>query len=294
VRISTLLYQLLHEVLSKGRFQSTEVEALWRVIQPRDPEYSSCRLLPIPREILPLVVEEKEKWLSDHSDAERVTIEDTLPQEWVTAFEFRQLTQDNPYHREYVMQTHVQSALLRPESIEQIVDVGSQSWGEEVVTHHPAENLTWSQFRNALANGHKLEGAIDEPCIPLVARKGRRIGFMGFHTIASFSSRIIREFALSLNGFDVIEGSERVGRFEAWQEGYSDEDYVDEPLSFGVRFQVRATFLRKICDNWGRALAVRNVENRFVMKDNKQEPVEQRSRTAISIWPLPLQVEGDE
>jgi hypothetical protein len=286
VRINNLLYQLLDEVLIKQRYQPNHVEALWRVLQPSDPEYCAYQLLPIPNDIPPLIVLNKDEWISNHSDAPRVTIEESILADWITAFEFRWLAQDTPYHVLYIAQTDVQSALIRPEMIDEITEFETQYWGEEVGTHNPGENLTWRQFRDALLFGHELEPDENEVCLPFVAYKDENGGFLGFHTIASFSSHVIREFSLACDGFDVFDSNDRVGYFEAWQEGYPDEDYNDQPLSVGVRFRVRADFVRKVVRSSGRAFAVRTIENRFVMKDHKQEPAEQSSSTLIQVWPL--------
>src|SRR5690606_22372464 len=115
----------------------------------------------------------------------------------------RQVAQDTPYHTEYIMQTHVRSVFVPAEAVGEIVAIESARWGEQVGTHHPAENLTWGQFCDALLVGHQLEPDGEDPCIPVVAYKENHVGFLGFRTVASVSSRLIREFGLTINGFDV-------------------------------------------------------------------------------------------
>jgi hypothetical protein len=97
---------------------------------------------------------------------------------------------------------------------------------------------------------------------------------------------IIREQNLKLDGFSVLADDEHVAHFEAWQEGYPDEDYNDEPLSFGVRLRVRAEFIAKVCRDAGRPFSVRTVENRFVLKDYQQDPEKSCSYTSIRVWPI--------
>ena len=286
VRISNMLYQTLDEALIKQRYQSSDIEALWRVLQPGDPEYCTYRLRPIPGDILPLVIRDKDEWIADHYDTPCVTIEESIQEDWIVAFEFRQLAQDEPYHIPYITQTHVRSALVSPESINEVTEFRQQGWSEVVCTHHPSENLTWHQFRDALLYGHEYEQGGNGVCVPFVAYKESHPEFLGFHTIASFSSHVIREFALVFNGLDVFDGDDHVGHFEAWQEGYSDEDYNDQPLSFGVRFSVRSDFVRKVAHSSGRAFAVQTIENRFLMKDYQKKPDEQRSSTTVKLWPL--------
>ncbi|MCE9545154.1 MAG: hypothetical protein K8T25_06510, partial [Planctomycetia bacterium] len=288
VKISNLLYQTLDEILVKRRYQPTRLEAIWRVIQPCDPAYCSYQLLPMPEDIPPLVVADKEQWIANCQDENVVIIEESPLDDWVTAFEFRQLAQDTPYHAQYVTQTHIRSALVPPEAIDRIAEVESECWAEEVGTHHPAENLTWRQFREALLSGHQLEPLESQGCLPFTAFKEKHIGFLGFHATASFSSHLFRTFSLVFNGVDVFDGDDRVGRFEAWQEGYPDEDYDDQPLAFGVRFQVTRHFVQKVCEKLSCAFAVRTIENRFVMEAYKQEPAEKCSRTTLRVWPIPL------
>ena len=153
-------------------------------------------------------------------------------------------------------------------------------------THHPEENLTWQQFREALRNGHLLEPDEDESCLPFVSFCERRNGFLGFHMITSLSSKIIREQNLRFDGYSVLANEERVAFFEAWQEGYSDEDYNDEPLSFGVRLRVNTNFIQQVCQKMGRAFAIRTIENRFVLKNYQSKPVESCSCKSIRIWPI--------
>jgi hypothetical protein len=286
VQISDLLYQTIDEVLMKQRYQSHHLEAIWSVIQPNDPEYSFTKLSPMPKDITPLLVETKDDWIAANKLEAKVTIENTVPKEWITAFEFRELSQDTPYHREFVTQTHVRSVLVVPEEVNNIASFDPDLWGEKVGMHHPAENLTWQQFRKALREGHQLEPDGDEACLPFVSYNERHTGFLGFHTIASLSSKIIREEGLVLDGHSVLLNEERVAFFEAWQEGYPDEDYNDVPLSFGVRVFVSAKFVKRVCQNMGRAFAVQTIENRFVLKNYQPEPAEYCSSTIFRVWPV--------
>jgi hypothetical protein len=286
VKISGMLYQTIDEVLSKQRYQPQHLEAVWRVIQPNDPEYSFSELAPMPEDITPLLVRAKDDWIGSDKQEPTITIEDTFPEEWITAFEFRELAQDSPYHREFVTQTHVRSAVVIPERIDDVASFDLDFWGEKVGTHHPAENLTWQQFREALREGHKLEPDGDAACLPFVSYHERQAGFLGFHTIASLSSWIIRGQNLKLDGFSALANDEHIAHFEAWQEGYPDEDYNDEPLSFGVRLRVRSEFIEQVCRDTGRAFAIRTVENRFVLKDYQQNPAESSSYTSICVWPF--------
>ena len=286
VVISGLLHQTVDEILVKRCYQPHHLEAVWRVIQQGDSEYSDSLLIRKPEDIPPLFVREKDKWISADKGATSVTIEATMSDEWITAFEFRQLAQDTPYHVEFVTQTHVRSAIVIPAAIAEITSFESASWGEKVGTYHPAENLTWQQFREALRDGHQLEPDGQEACLPFISYSEKYAEFLGFHTIASLSSLIIRGQNLGLDGFSVKADGDDVAHFEAWQEGYADEDYNEQPLSFGVRLRVRSKFITKVCQDTGRSFAIRTVENRFILKDYQSEPKESCSHASIRVWPV--------
>lgn len=288
VQISGLLYQTIDELLMKQRFQPQHLEAIWRVIQPNDPEYSFTCISAIPQDISPILFESKEDWVAEEKLNPIVTIANQFDDKWISAFEYRELGQDSPYHREFIMQTHIRSALVVPETVDDIASFDQEDWGEKVATHHLAENLTWQQFRDALLNGHPLEPLGDEGCQPFVSYCRRHPGYLGFHTIASLSSRIIRDQDLRLDGFSVFAAEERIAFFEAWQEGYSDEDYNDSPLSFGVRLRVNTQFITRLCKSMGRAFAIQTIENRFIMKDYQPEPEKTKSVTSICVHPIPF------
>ncbi len=285
VQISGLLYQTIDELLVKRRYQPQHVEAVWRVIQPVDPEYSFTKLSPMPRDIRPLLVRSRIDWIADEKRKSSVVIADSFTGKWISAFEYRELAHDSPHQRSFVMQTHVRSALVAPEGVKDIESFSHDCWGEKVCTHHPAENLTWQQFREALISGHLREPDGVEGCVPFVSYCHRHVGFLGFHSIANLSSRIIREHNLRLDGLAVFAGEERVAFFEAWQGGYSDEHYNNKPLSFGVRLRVSAQFIMRVCQGIGRAFAIRTIENRFVVKQHQREPEESGSILSICVHP---------
>ena len=286
VAISNMLFKKVDEILVKGRYQSHHLEAVWRVTQQSDPEYSDSHLVRKPEDIAPLFVHDKDQWMSSDEDVALVIREGTMSEEWVSAFEFRELGQDGTFHREFVTQTDVYSALVMPSAIDNIASFETQCWIEPVVTHHPEENLTWKQYREALRHEHHRESDFEGACFPFVSCQRRHAGFLGFRVIASLSSWIIQEQNLKLDGFSVFANGEQVAHFEAWQEGYSNEAYCNEPLSYGVRVRVRRKFVESVCQNTGRQFAIRTVENRYLLKDYKPDPVESCSRTSICVWPI--------
>jgi len=286
VQLCSFLYQLVDETLTKNRYHSQYVEAVWRVIQSCDPEYSYSELISIPDDISPLSVLNKDSWIAHNKNTSDIMIEEELADEWVTVFEYRELAQDTLYHAELMSQTHVRSAVVKPEVINDISSIASNSWNDEVVTHHPEENLTWRQFREALCNGCSLDPDVNEAFLSFTAQFKKKSDFQGFYTIASLSAVIIKEEDLLLEGYSVFANGERVAYFEAWQEGYSDEDYRDEPLSFGVRLRVSSKFIKEVCQKMERAFVIQTIENRFVMENYKHEPKQSASYSSTRIWPI--------
>lgn len=285
MEISAILYKTIDEVLQKRGYQTGHVEAIWRIIQPNDPEYSDNKLSKKPDDIVPLFVEDKNKWIEDGEREEKVVFNKSFASDWIVAFEFQHVAQDSPYHREFVRQTRTTSALVSPEFCHSISGFPATCWQEFVVTHHLAENLTSPQFRDAIVNGHLAEPE-NSPCLPFVATKEKHAGFLGYHSLCSFASRIVRDFRLAFDGHSVFDKGNRVAFFEAWQEGHSDEDYNDEPLSYGVRFQVCSDFIKKVQGDTGFAFATRTIENRFALDDYSPEPEMRSSNCQISVWPL--------
>lgn len=291
VKVSELLYETLDEILRKQRLSKDYLDVLWLVIQACDPKFCAYKLKPLPRDIQPLFIVNKEEWfvgqLFSGSDYEKIIkIEESIPDEWITVFEFSQLSQDNPYHIEYATQIHVSSVLFKPELVEKIKRDNIQEYCEHEVVLHSKENLTWSQFLNALRT-KVYKPILNNMIIPFISYREKQIGFIGFHKIANFSSFIIQEFSLSFKDFDVFDGDEKIGYFEAWQEAYSDEKYNKKPISFGTRFRAKNKFIQKICDTLKMSFAIQTVEVRCVMKDYEAEPVEQNNSTYLKIWPFP-------
>lgn len=294
VKVTALLHAAVDEVLQKQRCHPNQIEAIWRIIQPSDSEYSASRLLKKPSDISPLFVVDKDEWIDEGDRDEEVSFESSFLEKWVVAFEFQQLVQDNPYHQEFVQQTKSSSAMIIPEFISDVLNFPSLCWKEEVVTHHPSENLTLNQFRDAIINGHLSEHDPSSPCQPFVAAKAKHTAFLGFHTLCSLASITVRDFKLSFDGDSIFEGEECVAFIESWQEGYSDEDYRDEPLSFGVRLKVSREFVEKVKTATGRAFATRTIENRFSLQDYSSQPELSSSNCQITIWPVSTTDGGDE
>jgi hypothetical protein len=60
-----LFNQIFDEIVEKSRLSTNQLEALWRILQPADPEYKLSNIKPKPKDIAPLVVSDKDVWLSE-------------------------------------------------------------------------------------------------------------------------------------------------------------------------------------------------------------------------------------
>jgi nucleoside-triphosphatase THEP1 len=285
-KVSDFMYETLDEILTKQSHAEHRVNVLWNVLNPCDPDYVSYELLPKPGDIRPLIVGDNEEWLSGNSGV-TVDIRETQSTEWITVFEFRQLAQDDPYHVPYLVQTHVRSAFVLPEIVQQIGSLESSiPWQEDLELQEPGENISWDTFRQAVSEPSQEPMNAKSPSLPAVAVSLTHADFLGFHTLASFSSLVFESVTLTCRGFDVFRDAERVGFFEAWQEGYPDEEYNDQPMAYGVRFRAQAKFIQQLCQLWGRAFAVRETEHRWLFKSFQRDPVRSKSLTKITVLPF--------
>lgn len=280
--LETMFHEMLDEIVTRTKVPAIKAEALWRVVQRADREYICHTPTPMPSDISPLNVTEDNtvNWIQRQQDP-AVPVEESLGDEWVTLFESCEVSQDAIHFREYRSKWRTQSCLFNPSHADELRVVGDEFWAESVCTHHPAENLTLEQFREALTNGHEWEADPNAPFIPLVGYKDCFAGFVGFKTIASFSSAIFKRFDLDYRGFDVFHADKLVGRFIAWQEGFPNNDYDDEPLSHGVRFQAKSEFIDSVCKEFASSLAHRTVESRQILDEYKPTPKQESERSSL-------------
>ena len=117
---------------------------------------------------------------------------------------------------------------------------------------------------------------LDEP-IPLIAEHENSLTFLGYLSVCTLASFIIKDFNLMFEGLNLIRNGEVVARYEAWQEGYQDECYTRDKLSFGVRLQVRQDLLIEICRCYHKILCIGINEKREYFKSiHRREPDERR------------------
>jgi hypothetical protein len=121
--------------------------------------------------------------------------------------------------------------------------------------------------------------------IPIIAHKRNFPSFIGFEFIASLPAFIIRDFELSFKGFDLYRDRTRVTRIHYWQEGYIDEPYSRDMLSYGVRLQIDANHLHEIVERYGLQLCTKEDEERQYFKSKYHQEADEKSNgTRIEVF----------
>lgn len=267
------------------KFQDWQVEATWRIIQPSDPEFLRYAIHVKPNYIAPLFVEDKATWFQELAEHEEIVVSGLPSEGWVCLFESRYLSQDTKYEVPYKSQLSVVSSFLDPRfaiNKDQIVKLAE--WKEEIVSFHPYECLTFDQARAFLVGPPPTNNKHPTPSRPAISLKHNPIAFFGFEYVVSLPSFVIQDFDLQFKGFNLYKDTQKVTDFEYWQEGYVDEAYSRELLSYGTRFLVRTEFLKQLISHYGMQLCRKIFEKRLFFKDwYKQTPNDSLSKTKIEL-----------
>jgi len=284
--ISALLYSTVGEYFEKMKFKDEQLEAVWRIIQPSDPEWFLHGTQNKPTDISPLAVVDKAIWFKELSKVDTISTQALPSDGWTTLFEHRVLSQDTNYEVPYKSNHILFSTLINPQKAvgeAQILD--QASWKEPLVAYSDEECMTWGQARDHLLTRGGRKDHISQSSIPIIAVKHNPIAFSGFEYIVSLPSFIIDTFKLSFKGPDLYMGSEQITCIRYWQEGYIDEAYSRDLLSFGTRFQIRAKFLRTLLQNYGFHLCRKLTEERNFFKSiYHKEPDESAKQSWLELF----------
>jgi hypothetical protein len=122
------------------------------------------------------------------------------------------------------------------------------------------------------------------PSLPAISLKHNPIVFFGFEYVVSLPSFVIQDFDLQFKDFNLYKDTQKVTDFEYWREGYVDEAYSRELLSYGTRFLVRTEFLKQLNSHYGMQLCRKIFEKRLFFKDwSKQTPNYSISKTRLEL-----------
>lgn len=271
--------------MEKMKFQDWQLEATWRIIQPSDPEFLRYAFHVKPDDISPLFVKDKATWFQELAEHEDIVVRGAPSGGWVCLFESRYLSQDTKYEVPYKSQVSVVSTFIDPRfAINKDQIVKFAQWKEEIVSFHPYECLTWEQTRTFLADPPQTNINRRAPSLPAISLKHNPILFFGFEYIVSLPSFVIQDFDLQFKDFNLYKDAQKVTDFEYWQEGYVDEAYSRDLLSYGTKLSVRAEFLKELILRYGVQLCRRISEKRLFFKSEyDRDPNDTVSKVKIEL-----------
>ena len=147
--------------------------------------------------------------------------------------------------------------------------------------------VTLEQARNILmSRGSDILGESTD-CIPLIALHQNPVSFLGYWIVCTCASFIIDEFSLSFDSFNLTRKDEVVAQYKVWQEGYQDETYTRDKLSYGVRLRLRRDFLTDICRQYNKILCIRIDQSREYYKSiHNRKPEDMRNSRRYMIYHL--------
>lgn len=278
-RASKALWSILDEATEKLRLTESQIGQLCRTIQTVDPEYITRGVIPRPKDIPPLRVTDKDAWFSELGELESMHVEDrTTPidgGDWITIFEKRTLAQEEQYNVPYRQEISLESFLI-PSGVYNEANVLDEIAfvSERFAITDFESAITLAQARETLLRTRTDNLDVDRhESIPLIAEHENPFTFLGYRNICSLASFILRDLELSFEVFDLLKNGQRVAAYEVWQEGYQDESYTREKLSFGVRLRVRCELLAEICNRYNRIVCTHIHEKRGYFKSiHDQKP----------------------
>ena len=251
LRVFNLFNQILDEIVEKGRLSTNQLEALWRILQPADPEYKLSNIKPKPKDITLLVVSDKEMWLSELNRKHGKVRREPITQEWVTLFEQRILSQDTTYEVPYRSVLKNYSSLIMRDLEFSFEDLEKGSFCIlKLSTFDDNECITLNQARELMTNHRNLIPDYYDLFLPILTWKTNHPLFFGYHELVSLPSYLKNQYGLTYKDFDLYNDDVCVMKYEVWQEGYQNESYSRELLSYGIRLMIHRDLLQKIFQDY--------------------------------------------
>lgn len=285
------LWKILDEAATKMKLNRDQIHWLRRITQVVDSENVVRGVMTRPLDIKMLCVNDREEWFSELSAIESLQVGGTATEgqrnDWITAFEMRNLAQEEKHHVHYRQDTLIQGTLIPIQLYGGSQAVDELELRTEPILPNSALSITWEQARDVLTVRGKEYLELGEDCLPLIAMHQNPPSFLGYFGVCTLTSFIINEFSLSFNGFDLSREGKIVAKYEAWEEGYQDEQYTREKLSLGMRLRIRRDFLAEVCRRYGRMLCIRVDEDRkFYKSNNSKEPDARRESYRYVLYHL--------
>ena len=268
--ITEVLWSILNEAAEKMKLSPDQIYWLWQATQMVDPEHVVRGTMPRPLDIETLFVSDKEAWFRELDAIKSLQVGDVGTEEqdtdWITVFERRGLAHEEKYNVPYRQEILQQATLIPMQVYGGVYELDELELAPEPIVPASAIAVTLEQARDVLINRGSDALDLSDECFPLIAEHQNPMTFLGYWSICSLASFIIEEFNLLFEGFDLTKDGEFVAKYEAWQEGYQDESYTREKISFGVRLQVHRDFLAAVCRRYQRMLCIRINEKREFYK----------------------------
>lgn len=268
--VTEVLWSILNEAVEKKKLSQGQIYCLWQATQMVDPEQVVRGTMPRPSDIEALRVVDQEAWFREFDTIESLQVGDAGTEQqdidWITVSERRILAHEEKYNVPYKQEIRLQATLIPRQVYGGAYGLDEIELAPEPIVPASAMSITLEQARDVLINGGGYTLDLRGECLPLIAEHQNPPTFLGYWSVCSLASFIIEEFNLLFEGFDLTKDGEVVANYEAWQEGYQDESYTREKISFGVRLRVRCDFLAEVCRRYQRMLCIRINERREYYK----------------------------
>jgi hypothetical protein len=268
----------------KGNNASEElVDRAFTLLKTNDSHYSLQKISPKPNDIERVHVEDVDKWLEEITIKDKSVTENTSNCEWVTIFERRKLSEDDPYKVPYQEYKMSHSALLRNcdgkkfDELETMIATMYKLHKYSENDSITVEDVEAIMMRN-----------IEEPSstaqqIALLMWHVNPITFMGYYDVVSIPNFFIKKYGLISEGLNLSRNDGCVVRYESWLEGYQDEAYSREELSWGNRLLIERNFLKEICDDYKVSLYLSKTIKRKFYKWNTDKEPEKKSQSNLIV-----------
>ncbi|WP_244226772.1 AAA family ATPase [Paenibacillus protaetiae] len=273
-RFMDLLWECVDEVTRMLWLSSNQVDALWHLFQLADPSTAKIGKMLRPGDIKPLIVTDKEEWLKELDMVPAFQTDEPVG-DWITVCEWRHLAQDEfnnvPYKQHVIVQAYLVPQLV----------YGNASAIEEVdhftekIGWHTEVSVTETQTAEILQTRGQSRRLLNRESLPLLSVQHNSPFFAGHSIVCSLASFIVQDFKLVFDGLNLLQEDKLVAQYEEWQEGYQDESYSREKLSYGTRLKVHRDLLTAICQRYRKLLCVHiDQEREFYCSIHKRTPDE--------------------
>ncbi len=286
LKVFDLFNQILDEIVEKSKLSIDQTEGVWRILQPTDPEYKLSRIGPRPKDIALLVVSDKNIWLSELDRKGGKVVRRRVARKWITLFEHRILSQDAVHGVPYRSKLLLYSSLIRKGLLFSFEDLREESFHVlKLCRFDDNESVTLDQARELLAHEYRSSTlAKRDSFLPILTWQSNSLLFLGYREVVSLPTYLINRYGLTYKGFDLYKDDKCLTRYEVWQEGYEDESYSRELLSYGTRLLIHKSLLQKIFGDYRVHLCQSTFEKRLYYKSrHDKKATEMNSSKAFLI-----------